>query len=76
MSRAEDSEIERLDGAGEQITLRVTLSHDGGWDLYLEVDGRLQFVTHCTDWHRLERARARIQVQIALSRPCVPELDR
>lgn len=33
---------------------RITMS-DNGWDVSVEVDERVLSVTHCGDWHRVER---------------------
>ena len=34
---------------------RVTMSEMTGWDVSLEVDDHVLSVTHCFDWHRVER---------------------
>jgi hypothetical protein len=33
---------------------RITMS-ENGWDVSVEVDERVLSVTHCGDWHRVER---------------------
>jgi hypothetical protein len=34
---------------------RVILGEAGGWDVRFEMDDRVVSVTHCADWHRVER---------------------
>ena len=42
--------------AEDQIAqCRIAVSEISGWDVHLEVDGRTVAVTHCADWHRVER---------------------
>jgi hypothetical protein len=39
-------------------TRRLTITrHDAGWEIREERDSRIVRTTHCTDWHRVERAR-------------------
>jgi hypothetical protein len=54
---------------GESVphaTCRVIRSDDDGWDVYSEVEGRLLSVTHCSDWHRVERVRAQLEARAAI----------
>jgi hypothetical protein len=39
-------------------------SHDG-WDIHVELDGRILATEHCSDWHRVERRRALLEAQFA-----------
>jgi hypothetical protein len=34
---------------------RIAVSDTSGWDVRLEIDGRTVALTHCADWHRVER---------------------
>jgi hypothetical protein len=36
----------------------VSQSAAGGWDLAVEIDGRMVVREHYDDWHRVERRRA------------------
>jgi hypothetical protein len=56
------------------VKCRVVLSNDPGWDVYTELDGRLLSITHCTDWHRVERLLALIKADAALGRQPI-EID-
>jgi hypothetical protein len=40
-----------------QAECRVSVCDEGGWDVELEIDGRIA-ITHCSDWHRVERLRS------------------
>ena len=41
----------------------VLVSGSGGWDILFEIDDRLVFKTHCTEWHRVERRCAELKGQ-------------
>lgn len=40
------------------MAVRVRSGRDHGWDLQVEIDGRVVHRESFTDWHRLERRRA------------------
>jgi hypothetical protein len=45
-----------LTPAEDQIArCRIAVSDTSGWDVRLEIDGRTVALTHCTDWHHVER---------------------
>lgn len=46
-------------------TIRVQHVDQGGWDLHVEVDGKLTSTEHFTDWHRVERRR-RLALEVPL----------
>ena len=41
----------------------VTVADNRGWDIYVELDGRRVTSEPCTDWHRVERHRARLEAE-------------
>jgi hypothetical protein len=40
---------------GQDARCRIVVSGTSGWDVRLEVDGRTVALTHCPDWHHVER---------------------
>ena len=38
---------------------RVVLAPTRGWDVIIEHDHRIVSITHCTEWHRVERCAMR-----------------
>ena len=45
-----------LTPAEDQIVrCRIAVSDTSGWDVRLEIDGRTVALTHCPDWHHVER---------------------
>jgi hypothetical protein len=40
---------------------RAIIATNSGWDVAVEIDERVVSVTHCTDWHRVERLCERIK---------------
>jgi hypothetical protein len=46
--------------AGRQGTL-VASSDASGWDVRVDVDGTTILRSHVSDWHRVERLRARVE---------------
>jgi len=44
---------------------RIAVSDDYGWDVFVEVDGRVLSTMHCSDWHRVERLCSRIERSLA-----------
>jgi hypothetical protein len=41
---------------GEIGQCHITISPSGyGWDVSVEMDKRIVFTSHCTDWHQVER---------------------
>src|SRR5204862_6641768 len=34
---------------------RIMISDDFGWNVYIEANDRVVSITHCSDWHRVER---------------------
>jgi hypothetical protein len=43
-----------------------------GWDVRVDVDGVTVLRSHVSDWHRVERLRARVQAQFASSTSPAP----
>lgn len=43
-------------------TIRVRASEQGGWDVRVEREGQPSIVEHYTDWHRVERRRAILEI--------------
>ena len=46
---------------GTMIASAATL----GWDVRVDVDGVTVLRSHVSDWHRVERLRARVETQFA-----------
>ena len=42
----------------------VTVAGEGGWNVQVELNGRVAITAHCTDWHRVERRRARFEAAL------------
>ena len=40
---------------GHSACCRVAMSTTTGWEVSVEIDGRVVSVSHCGDWHRVER---------------------
>jgi hypothetical protein len=43
--------------SGRVARCRIEASGDSGWDVVVEIDDRVVWTTHCSDWHRVERVR-------------------
>ncbi|MBI4262787.1 MAG: hypothetical protein HY657_00275 [Acidobacteria bacterium] len=60
-----------LEGSKHRIAaagrVRVCAAEGGGWDVRVEYEGRPAIVEHYTDWHRVERRRARLDATIRQS---------
>ena len=46
-------------------TRRVVLSLDRGWDVVIEHDREIVSITHCTEWHRVERCAVPVVATVA-----------
>lgn len=53
------------ESGGEGARVVVCIADHHGWDIRVELDGRLVAVEHCGDWHRVERRRTRLEGQLA-----------
>jgi len=41
---------------GDEVAqCRIAISNTSGWEVRLEIDGGTVALTHCTDWHHVER---------------------
>jgi hypothetical protein len=40
---------------GHTARCRIAVSDTAGWDVRLEIDERVVALTHCVDWHHVER---------------------
>jgi hypothetical protein len=40
---------------GHTARCRIAVSDTAAWDVRLEIDERLVALTHCVDWHHVER---------------------
>jgi hypothetical protein len=62
--------------AGRQGTL-VASSDASGWDVRVDVDGTTILHSHVSDWHRVERLRARVETAAhAATAPSQPGAPR
>ncbi len=43
----------------------IALAGTDGWEISLEEDRRLRWRETCSDWHRVERMRARLQREVS-----------
>lgn len=50
-------------GRGHTARGSVAPAGSGGWDIRVEIDDRVVFTRHCTEWHRVERLCAELQWQ-------------
>ena len=58
---------------GTMVASAATL----GWDVRVDVDGVTVLRSHVTDWHRVERLRARVEAQFAAApAPAPPSTAR
>jgi len=48
-------------GPDHSAQCRVALADDAGWNIYVEMDDRVVSLTHCSDWHHVERLCDRIE---------------
>ena len=48
-------------GRGHTARGSVAPTGSGGWDIRVEIDDRVVFTRHCTEWHRVERLCAELQ---------------
>jgi len=44
---------------------RVVLSPERGWDVLFEHDRKVVSITHCSEWHRVERCAAPVVATVA-----------
>ena len=44
-----------MPAGGHTARCRVAVSDKRGWDVRLEIDERVVALTHCADWHHVER---------------------
>ena len=42
--------------------VHVSESADGGWDIFIEHESETPVIEHYSDWHRLERRRAILEL--------------
>jgi hypothetical protein len=49
------------DSLAHAVRCHVVVSRDAGWDVIAEVDHRVLSSAHCSDWHHVERLRARLR---------------
>ncbi len=54
---------------GHVGTVWVSLAQESGWEACATLDDRILEVVHCTDWHRVERFRQRLERDIQLVQP-------
>ena len=47
--------------AHDAAQCRVRLAEPTGWDIQLEIADRVVTVTHCSEWHRVERICSELQ---------------
>jgi hypothetical protein len=50
-------------GRPEAICYHVVPSLDEGWDVVVERDHHIVSSTHCSDWHRVERICAALDLE-------------
>ena len=50
-------------GRGRTARGSVAPAGSGSWDIRVEIDDRVVFTRHCTEWHRVERLCAELQWQ-------------
>lgn len=58
--------VGQLHAGQHTSSVRVQPADQGGWNLRVEIDGRVIAVEHFTDWHRVERRRASLELEMAL----------
>jgi hypothetical protein len=46
---------DRPDSTPTHRSCTVVLSPAGGWDVHVEDDRHVVSITHCSEWHRVER---------------------
>jgi hypothetical protein len=47
--------------AGHTARCTAAIAGDTGWNISLEIDDHIVSMTHCSDWHRVERVCAQIE---------------
>jgi hypothetical protein len=57
--------------AGHQGTL-IASPETLGWDVRVDVDGVTVLRSHVSDWHRVERLRARVEADARRGHPPTP----
>lgn len=53
-----------LVGNGHIGKFQYSLADGGGWNVRSELDNRTLTVCHCHDWHKVERMRTHLEVQL------------
>jgi hypothetical protein len=56
--------IKELRQAGHTRRFVITEARDEGWEVREEADDRILRVQHYRDWHRVERARLRMEQEV------------
>ena len=51
-------------GKGHTARLCVRLAAEGGWEVFVEVDGQVVAVRRYDQWHSVERFRAAVEAQL------------
>lgn len=54
------------ESGGEGARVVVCIADHHGWDIRVELDGRVVAIEHYGDWHRVERCRAWFEGKVAV----------
>ena len=49
----------------DAVHVRVILAQTTGWDIEIEIGGRVAAIAHCTEWHRVERLCSELERPMA-----------